>query len=153
MKFICDVMLGRLAKCLRILGLDAIYIKNYKDLAHIVDKESKYFFFTKRSKNAPKGSILIKSDHVKEQLKEILPVIRDYLDENSFFTRCLNCNTLLVHIDREEIEGLVPEYVFHNHLEFKKCLLCNKIYWSGTHIAHMEAWIGELLSKKLVENK
>jgi len=148
MKFICDIMLGRLAKYLRVLGLDTVYIKNYKYLPHIIDKDSQYYFFTKRSKNVPQGSIIIKSDHVKEQLKEALPVIRDYLNENSFFTRCLNCNTLLVHIDREEIEGLVPEYVFHNQLEFKKCLSCNKIYWSGTHIAHMEAWIDEILINK-----
>ena len=148
MKFICDVMLGRLAKYLRIFGLDAVYLKNYKELHKIVSEDIKYVFFTKRSKDALPGSIFIKSDNVREQVKEVLPLIRDYLHENSFFTRCLNCNTLLEDVDREDVEGLVPEYIFHNHLTFKKCPFCNKVYWSGSHIAHMERWIHELLYSK-----
>ncbi|MCX7966051.1 MAG: Mut7-C RNAse domain-containing protein [Syntrophorhabdaceae bacterium] len=146
MKFICDVMLGRLARYLRIFGLDAIYIRKYEEIPHLLDKSKQYYFFTKRTKNLPEGSVLIKSDHINEQLIEALPFIKPFLEEKLFFSRCLECNAILKDVEKSDVEGLVPEYIFHTHVEFKKCPSCNKIYWAGSHIEHMEKWIDEFLN-------
>lgn len=145
MRFICDVMLGKLARYLRIFGLDAVYLTNYKELREKVDKDVNYLFITKRTKHTPDGSIVIKSDHVKEQLKEIFPIIKPFLKEELFFTRCLDCNELLKDVEKKDIEGLVPEYVFHNYPEFKRCPSCNKVFWAGSHIEHMERLIESFL--------
>lgn len=147
MRFVCDVMLGRLVRYLRMLGLDAIYIKNYRELANIIKGSGEFCFLTKRTKNTPEGSVFIKADRVKEQIEEILPFISSYIDKNLLLCRCLDCNTVLVDREKTEVEGHIPEYVYHRHDRFKICPSCKKIYWGGTHTEHMEDWIRSLLDK------
>ncbi len=50
------------------------------------------------------------------------------------FTRCVECNTLLVDVKAEEIRDRVPERVFLTVKDFKICPNCKKIYWHGTHV-------------------
>lgn len=145
MKFICDVMLGKLARYLRIFGLDALYLKDYRDLNRKIDRYKDYIFITKRRKQIPECSVIVKSDLVREQLREILPIIKPFLKEELFFTRCLDCNELLEEVEKIEVEGLVPEYVFHNFSEFRRCPKCKKVFWAGSHIEHMEDWIESFL--------
>lgn len=145
MRFICDVMLGRLARYLRILGLDTVYIKNYQELINITQGAGPFCFFTKRTKNTPEGSIFIKADRIKEQMEEVMPIISPYIDKGLFLCRCLDCNTMLVDREKSEIEGHIPEFIYHRHDRFKVCPSCKKIYWGGTHLEHMETWIKSLL--------
>ena len=47
--------------------------------------------------------------------------------------RCLECNSLLVSVDKERIRLQVPAYVFKTQSHFKRCPGCQRIYWGGTH--------------------
>jgi uncharacterized protein with PIN domain len=144
MIFICDVMLGKLTRYLRILGLDTLYIKGYRELTGIIERSKPYYFFTRRTKNVPQGSILIRSDHIKEQIEEVLPIIAPYIEKRLILSRCLDCNTVLVDTEKREIEGGVPEFVYHRHDRFKVCPSCKKIYWGGTHTENMKRFIESL---------
>jgi len=144
MKFICDSMLGRLAKYLRILGLNAIYFRPSKKGAERVFEEP-YIFFTRRKKSPYSNSVYIRSDHVQDQLKEVKSIIRPYIDPSLIMTRCLKCNRELEKIEKEKVEPFVPEYVFHTQEEFRICPQCKKVYWSGSHVENMSKWIKELL--------
>ncbi|MBA4416311.1 MAG: hypothetical protein C0392_00145 [Syntrophus sp. (in: bacteria)] len=48
MRFICDAMLGKLAKYLRILGLDTVYIKNMNELTPYCSSDYQFFFTRRR---------------------------------------------------------------------------------------------------------
>jgi uncharacterized protein len=64
------------------------------------------------------------------------------------FSRCLNCNSELASIDRSAAEGHVPEYVFNTVPEFRQCFLCRRIYWPGTHHAHMRMMVAPLVARR-----
>jgi uncharacterized protein with PIN domain len=145
MKFLCDIMLGRLARYLRMLGFDAVHTKSTAALGPYKERED-VLFLTKRKKVMGfKNMVYIKADKAKEQLREIKDIIGPYIDRERFMTRCIICNVGLEDIGKEEVEGLVPEFVFHTYKEFKRCPSCKRIYWEGTHTDYMERFIEEVL--------
>jgi uncharacterized protein with PIN domain len=149
MRFICDTMLGNLAKHLRILGLDAISIENPDSLDLYKDASDPPFFFTRRTKtHSYQPTIFINSDVIEKQLDEIKEIIGPFLDPEIFLKRCVECNSLLKSVAKDDIEALVPEYVYHHHEHFKRCPSCNKIYWEGTHAKAMKKWIEHIRALK-----
>jgi len=146
MKFYCDGMLGKLAKYLRILGFDCTYSKNLPTVyLHPDADQTPSFFLTKKqgATNYP-NVIVITSDSVQEQLKEIKHLIQPFIREETIMSRCILCNTLLVDIQKDGVENRVPEFIFHTYESFRICPTCKKIYWSGSHTKNMYAWIQEL---------
>lgn len=148
MIFVCDVMLGKLARYLRMLGLDARYVRQGEDIASFQIPSEGSLFLTKRRGAASCGrSVLIKADNPKEQLLEIRKYIKRHFNPAALMSRCLDCNTPLAVIPKEDIEQLVPEYVFHHHEHFKTCPDCKKVYWEGSHTDEMRSWIDKLIRK------
>ncbi len=147
MIFLCDLMLGKLAKYLRILGFDTIYITSVAGLDRYKNKNNPPIFFTKRRKqNIPYSNcVFIESNDAFNQLSEIRNIIKPYIDVSAFFKRCIQCNTLLHDTEKDAIEGLVPEFIFHTYSIFKICPICRKVYWKGSHTEHMEKWIKETI--------
>jgi uncharacterized protein with PIN domain len=141
MKFVVDVMLGRLARWLRILGYDTLYSPDYDDaeLARIADREGRYLLTRDRellTHYVLRYSFLVNSDDVYDQLREL----RDELGvrvREGFLSRCILCNAMLREVDRSEIAHEVPAYVFHTAGSFHRCGGCGKIYWPGTHVVKM----------------
>lgn len=141
--FLADSMLGRLAKWLRILGFDTLYQRQWSPHSisiHLADTER--IFLTRNSnlferwKNKYK-TVFISCNVAPDQLEELLTKLHLSPESNTFFTRCLTCNSLLVPIPREEAENKVPEYIFINHSQFKCCPSCRKIFWPGSHPKRM----------------
>ena len=144
MIFVCDAMLGKLAKYLRILGLDTIYIRNLNELGHYGPSDNR-FFFTRRSRlKGIDRAVFIRSDKTIEQIKEIRDIIRPYVDLKKTMTRCITCNTLLADIKKIDAEQYIPEFVFHQYERFSICPLCRNIYWEGSHTAHMACFVEEV---------
>lgn len=145
MIFICDVMLGKLARYLRMLGLDAPYIRQGEGPAAPPGEHEDVLFFTKDGAKAGRpGTIVVRSNDPQEQVVEIKKYIRPYIDPAAFMTRCMDCNALLVDARKEDIESLVPEYIYHHHDAFRTCPLCRKVYWEGSHAGEMHAWIKKM---------
>lgn len=147
MRFACDVMLGKLAKYLRILGFDATYPLG--DVAHSdsYDQEDPRVFLTRRRKvSAYERTVYIKVENVREQLKELKELIKPFIDPDKVLSRCINCNVLLADVKKETIEHRVPEFVFHTYNAFKVCPRCDRVYWAGTHANHMSQLIEEITS-------
>jgi hypothetical protein len=146
MKFVCDAMLGKLAKYLRILGLDAEYIKDLKDLKHYNGQTDAPYFLTRTTrKMAYERTIFIRSDKVKEQLHEIKEMIRPFIDHDKIMNRCIECNVQLMNVQKNNIEQKVPEFVFHQYGQFRECPKCGKVYWEGSHTTGMKRLIQEIM--------
>ena len=139
-RFAADIMLGRLAKWLRILGEDVIYgahLSGY-GLIRAARLEKRLILTRDRSlKNKqPPPTLYLSSDHYREQLRQ---VIRDcgLVVGKRLFTRCLRCNTVLQGRTKDSIEKLVPPYVFSTQEKFFWCATCRRVYWPATHHQNM----------------
>ena len=136
-------MLGRLAKWMRLVGLDTLYYNNPGDpsILHKALEEGRTIL-TRSSKHANyKNSILVESEILDEQLDQV----KEIIEITSPLSRCPLCNTQLTGVNKEEIKKDVPEYIYKVHNDFKRCAYCGRIYWKGTHYKEIMRKINEIL--------
>jgi uncharacterized protein len=146
MRFLCDVMLGKLARYLRLFGFDAVYVRNEAAMRECVRLEPDRVFLTRRRKvDVPAALIRIESEIARDQLLELKGVIKAAIGKGRTLNRCIECNVELTDIERGEIEQLVPEFVYHHYRKFMMCPSCGKVYWEGSHAKGMEELIKEIL--------
>jgi uncharacterized protein with PIN domain len=143
MKFLVDRMLGKLAKDLRLLGYDTFYFKGENPLELIdLGRREGRVILTRNSRLTPRRPedqiVQITEDDPALQLRQLVCGDRIQLDEDCLFSRCLLCNAVLEKVSRQEVEGKVPDFIFHQHKAFVRCPRCQKIYWRGTHQENME---------------
>ena len=137
--FIADVMVGKLARWLRVLGFDVLYSNKYEDdeIVRISDAEGRLILTrdVQLAARAPNGSLFIQSGDYKEQIQQ---VVRS-LDLKDFraFSRCLECNARLEEIDKEAAFEKVPPFVYLTQERFARCPSCDRIYWRSTHTQAM----------------
>jgi uncharacterized protein with PIN domain len=136
-RFIADSMLGKLAKWLRLAGIDTEYDKNIDDTVLIRRALSEDRVIITRNRVLAKRKdlkyfLLIWSDYLNEQLIEFIQVFEiETLDRA--FTRCIRCNTVLEGVSKNALVDKVPPYVWKTQEEFRGCNSCQRIYWAGTH--------------------
>ena len=150
MRFICDIMLGKLATYLRMAGVDSAYNKtiSFPSLIKTATAENR-IILTRRSgipsADCTVAIYCINSNYPHEQLQDVLTKYAIRLDQARFFSRCLLCNEALVHLDKAKVIGNVPAYVTSTVSDFSQCPICNKTYWKGTHYQNMLRQLGNLL--------
>ncbi|HEX7230465.1 MAG TPA: Mut7-C RNAse domain-containing protein [Candidatus Binatia bacterium] len=139
-RFAADIMLGRLAKWLRILGEDVIYgahLTGY-GLIRAARLERRLILTRDRSlKNKqPPPMLYLRSDQYREQLRQVIHDCGLVVGKR-LFTRCLRCNTVLQSRTKDSVEKSVPPYVFSTQEKFFWCASCRRIYWPATHHQNM----------------
>ncbi len=135
-KFIADVMLGKLARWLRVLGADTAYSNAYDDdeVVRLAESENRIILTRDTALAARRMQaqcLFVESDHYKEQLLQVLRAF-DLKDFN-IFSRCLECNTALKEVDKESIFERVPPFVYLTQKRFAVCPSCDRVFWHGTH--------------------
>ena len=146
MQFFCDVMLGRLAKYLRMLGIDTLYSRSISEASLIKTAANQNrTILTRRTKflriKNPPPFFFIKNNNPEIQLKEVINHFNINVDRLKPFRLCLLCNRALKDVDRNLVEGKVPEYIFNQKNRFSQCPNCHRIYWQGTHYKNMSEGI------------
>ncbi len=145
MRFIGDSNVGRLARWLRIAGFDTLFIKGIDDnrLVRIALDEDRVLLT--RDREIPKRRlvtsgrlkvILIEDDEVQAQLRQVFTAL-NLAGQLRPFSLCVECNEHLVPREREEVEELVPPYVFQTQTQYVQCPRCLRVYWRGTHWERM----------------
>lgn len=152
MRFIVDVMLGTLAKWLRIMGFDTIYDSHFSDddlffKAHqeqriLLTKDAKLAF-----KMNPKFSYYITEKKLSHQLIWLINDLK-LTPEISIFSRCVLCNEKIKSIEKDLIKDKIPPYVYQTRNEFFYCPYCNKVYWAGSHVEQAKKFLENLSLKK-----
>ncbi|MBM3700139.1 MAG: hypothetical protein FJW68_04390 [Actinobacteria bacterium] len=151
MKFIADVMLGRLTKYIRMAGYDVAYMNNIKDdlIIEIAKKEDRIILTRDRLmlerkdiKNQIIKSVFIKYDHLPMQLKQVK--YETGINLEPLFKRCIKCNAELEEIKKENAQSKVPPYVYSTQNYFLLCKSCGKIYWRGTHYKNIYEFFNKL---------
>jgi len=151
MTFICDAMLGSLARWLRLLGFDTIYSRTISDnelirIARIEDR----IVLTRDTgipkRKGPQRTILIQSNDTFEQLKEVLKA-GEWQRAKGERPRCTLCNGELAAAEKDAVAGRVPEYVFLNATSFFICMECGKVYWHGSHKKSIDSRLQKILEQ------
>jgi uncharacterized protein with PIN domain len=140
MKFVADVMVGKLARWLRVLGLDVLYSNTFDDdeIVRLAESENRIILTRDTGLAARRihsSCLFIESDHYKEQVQQVLRAFD--LKEFRVFSRCLECNTPLQSIDKEDVFERVPPFVYLTQERFATCPTCGRVYWHGTHADQM----------------
>jgi uncharacterized protein with PIN domain len=135
--FAAEKTLGKLAKWLRILGFDTSYEPDFPNSIAWELADSRRIFLTRtrsrRDKTSSSNLIFIKSDHLFEQLKEVIQKLALEQKDTRPFSRCLQCNAAIEAVDKDSVRDAVPDYIWETHDTFRRCRTCRKIYWPGSH--------------------
>ena len=153
-KFIVDLNVGRLAKWLRVLGYDALFVPDADDdrLLRIAAEEgrtilTKDSFIMKRRvvTSGQVKALLITSDYRQAQLRQVIQALG--LKDDHQLSRCIECNVTLPDVVKEDLSGLVPSFVYSTQEEFMRCPRCSKVYWKGTHWTNMRQELAQVREK------
>jgi uncharacterized protein len=141
LKFIVDLNVGKLARWLRLMGYDTLFLPHLDDGDMVKLALTQQRVLLTRDTGIMKWhivssgrvkAILIEGDIPGKQLLQVVQKLNlDY--QLNPFSRCLECNTSLEPRNPEEVEGQVPPYVFKTQQNYMLCPDCHRIYWRGTH--------------------
>jgi hypothetical protein len=150
--FVCDAMLGSLARWLRFAGFDTLYEPESRTptLVGRARAEGRWLLTLDRSLAARAGPrvVLLHGADVALQLADLRRRLPLVIERERFLSRCSCCNGALQEITREEAAARVPPYVAATASRFFFCPGCGRIYWPGTHpgriARRLEALFGPL---------
>jgi hypothetical protein len=150
-RFAVDTMLGTLAKWLRALGYDTLYVPHADDgeLLAIAEKEGRTILTRDRelASRAGDGGFLVPGGALDEQLVEVAKRFPERDSEP--LSRCLECNGALSAATKDDAlaSRAVPEGVMERFDEFWRCPSCKKVYWKGSHYAAMQSKVETILRR------
>ena len=156
-KFVLDNHLGKLAKYLRMLGLDISYSNKFQDeeLVKIAHSEDRLLLSRDRRllmHKIIKNAYLIRNTIPKGQLIEVIERFNLSLSLHPF-QRCLNCNQKLEDIQKEEIIGRLLPLTKRYYNEFRICYNCDQVYWKGSHYVNMTTFLKNIITECKVEDE
>lgn len=149
--FVLDANLGRLARYLRLLGLDCLYRNDFRDdeLA-LLSSEKKRILLT-RDRVLLRRRIITHGYFVREtlprlQVREVLLRFELYGLLNPF-TRCTRCNGIIDTVEKHVIEKRLEPRTRKYFEQFRRCRNCEQLYWKGSHHLRAKRLIGELSAR------
>ena len=153
MKFIVDHNVGKLAKWLRMIGFDTQTFDGSDDSQMVAAAIAEDRVILTRDTQIMKRrlvttgrlqAVLIESEDPEEQIRQVVDTLN--LDcQFDPFSLCLECNQPLVERSKQEVEDLVPPYIFQTQDEYMECPACHRIYWKGTHWQAMTRKLEKLI--------
>jgi hypothetical protein len=149
--FVADGHLGKLARNLRLLGFNVAYDQkaNDRQLLDLMARETRALLTCDRRllmHAIVQHGYCPRSQNAEEQTIEVVRRFK-LLDLIAPFTRCLRCNARLQNAAKadviEELEPLTKIY----YEQFRRCLGCGQIYWSGSHFEKLQKRIEKIIAQ------
>lgn len=139
MRFSADEMLGKLARWLRLGGIDVSYRQNIPDRELLDEAQREGRIIITRDtrmiqKLKPEEFLFITQDRLEDQFREFQSRFGPALEEARSLSRCAECNASLLPLTKDQVEGKVWPYVFASQSAFTGCPACGKVYWRATHV-------------------
>lgn len=149
MKFLCDAMLGHLARDLRLLGYDAAYDAQATDRALLerARREARTLLTMDRAlaQRAGPDGVLVRAVDADAALVEVLDALDLRPPPDALLTRCTRCGGALVPVPSAAAGDAVPPEVAQAHPTLDRCAACGHHYWEGTHARNIRARLRPLL--------
>jgi uncharacterized protein with PIN domain len=141
MRFLCDAMLGGLAKWLRAAGYDAYYARQGTDVSdgalvrraieegRVLLTSDRGFLERKPVRGGEVSLLMVPHLPLEDQLRLVV---------ESFGlawrpSRCMECNGALETVRSDAVAERVPPGVIRDHRAFFRCLGCDRVFWHGSH--------------------
>ncbi|MBN1262277.1 MAG: Mut7-C RNAse domain-containing protein [Anaerolineae bacterium] len=146
-RLLADAMLGKLARWLRLLGYDTLYMHAADAvIAHRARAEGRILLTRDHELTRRRGlqAIFIEAQSLDAQLEQVVREVG--LPPEDVAARCMVCNGLLQEISRAEARSRVPPYVFETQEVFHRCARCGRITWMATHWPAIQARLDRILA-------
>ena len=153
-RFVADGHLGKLARNLRLLGLDVAYERDATDprLLEIMQAEDRALLTRDRPllmHAVVRQGYCPRSDEPETQTREVLwrfGLLGGGGGPLAPFSRCLRCNAPLAAVPKAEVtDPLAGEpLTLRYYDDFRRCPGCGQIYWPGTHADKLGALVARL---------
>ncbi len=148
-RFLCDAMLGTLARWLRLLGYDAELVGPDARDAEVAARAAAEgrVLLTRDRELAAAGprTVLVRAERLEDQLAEVIGRLGLDPRPEARGTRCAACNGEVTPVERETVAGLVPPYVYGSAGSFRRCAGCGRVYWRGSHVPRIERRLERVL--------
>jgi len=147
-----DQNVGRLARCLRMLGFDTLFFdgKDDGEMVRLALNEDRviltrdtHIMERKIVTSGRLKAILMVSDRPEEQIRQVTKSL-GLKDSFCPFTLCIEDNHPLEERSKEAVRDRVPPYVFKTQQQYTECPHCHRIYWRGTHWQAMSVKLEKL---------
>lgn len=139
-RFLLDVHLGKLARRLRLLGVDAAWRNDAADdeLIERANRENRLLLtrdrWLLRRRALPRGAY-VRGARADEQLADVLDRFAPPLAP---WTRCTACNGELHPVSKQDVSGQVQPGTRRCYERFARCGACGKVYWRGAHSGRLD---------------
>lgn len=153
-RFVTDGHLGKLARNLRLLGVDTAYARDANDslLLRIMTSEGRALLTRDRRllmHSVVRHGFCPRSADPEQQTVEVLRRFGLLGPPRRLapFTRCLECNDLLKTVPKTQIlERLAAEpLTLRYYEEYRMCPGCGRIYWAGSHFDKLAGRVSKFL--------
>lgn len=141
-RFLCDVMLARLARYLRAAGYDTTLAADAaadRDIIRQAAAEGRWLLTMDRKiqeHKAARGRLVVLPNAELDAQASALQE-RFALDWIGYaFSRCILDNAFLEVLKEVDI-GRVPDDVRHSGQPLMRCPSCGRVYWRGSHYRRM----------------
>jgi uncharacterized protein with PIN domain len=144
-QFAADRMILRLARWLRLLGLDVPADASLSGAEMLKRARTEGRILLTRDKRLRSATdvFFLEANDIRGQLREVIRHFRIDPDARTL-TRCSRCNATLVTVARELVSRRVPPFVFAGHDSFAECVACGRIYWPETHPKRIAAMLASI---------
>ena len=145
LKYFVDAPLGKLARLMRLIGLDVHYDRKITGLEFLETALKKKRILLTRNRqllmpNKVTHGYCIHSNDPYQQIKEVVRRF-DLTQQLRPFTRCSICNNKLKKVAKKEIINLLEPLTKKYYDNFKHCPGCGKIYWRGSHFNALQKFV------------
>jgi len=136
-RFLCDAMLGSLARWLRFFGYDTVFLEPGPEdrlLAEQARAEGRWLL-TRDRELAAAGprTVLLRAEELDSQLAEVFGRLGLHPEATLEHARCGECNGELEEVSRDEVAEVTPPHVLATSPRFRRCAGCGRVYWPGSH--------------------
>jgi len=151
--FICDAMLGGLARWLRAAGYDTEFeygiddgelIKRAVAEERMILSSDGPLFKRNVIKNGRVSALYVPQQLSKfQQLNFVARTLALALGD----PRCMSCGGELVELPKHTVIGEAPPLAYRNCDRFWRCMRCGKLLWRGTHWQKITLRLAEVTKK------
>jgi uncharacterized protein with PIN domain/sulfur carrier protein ThiS len=154
-RFVIDVNLGRLARLLRVLGLDVWWSSDADDqtLVDISLGQQRILLTRDRAllkRRAITHGLFVRSDDPEEQTLEVIRRL-DLRQRLAPLTRCVRCNGRLLAVTKDEVIDHLEPLTRRYYDDFSRCAECEQIYWPGSHHARLVSLVERIRDLRAIE--
>ena len=148
-KFFCDEHLGKLARWLRILGVDAAWQNRISDEELLTKAATEGRVVLTRDTHLASQTVeiaLLRENYPALQLREVVGRFREGI-RIRVFSRCPVCNREVEPASAQAIQDRAPPFVRTTQTQFTACPECGRVFWKATHHERVELSLRDVLGE------